>query len=160
MEERDSLKRICRWNKEYDNPRVVRVEDKGSSFVIDWRSKYLKECSEFIADQSTFSEDDKDLSEDNRDKVTQWASKWRKEGVISAQEEDWVKVNNPKPARLYANVKTHKDNWSYRFILSSKGTATERLAIWVECNLKEIATKHKAYIRDTKELSSTPRTSQ
>ena len=128
MEERDSLKRICRWNKEYDNPRVVRVEDKGSSFVIDWRSKYLKECSEFIADQSTFSEDDKDVSEDNRDKVTQWASKWRKEGVISAEEEDWVKVNDPKPARRYANVKTHKDNWPYRFILSSKGTATERLA--------------------------------
>ena len=66
----------------------MRVEDKGSSFVIDWRSKYLKECSEFIADQSTFSEDDKDLSEDNRDKVTQWASKWRKEGVISTEEED------------------------------------------------------------------------
>ena len=116
MEKRDSLKRICRWNKDYDNPRVVRVEDKGSSFVIGWRSKYLKECSEFIADRSTFSEDGKDLSQDNRDKVTQWASKWRKE-----EEEDWVKVNDPKPARLYANVKTHKDNWPYRFILSSKG---------------------------------------
>ena len=149
-EERDSLKRICRWNKEYDNSRVVRVKDKGFSFVKDWRSKYLKECSEFIADQSTFSEDDKDLIEDNRDKVTQWASKWHKEGVISVEEEDWVKVNDPKPARLYANVKTHKDNWPYRFILSSKGMATERLARWVECNLKEIATKHKAYIRDTK----------
>ena len=74
VEERDSLKRICRWNKESDNLRVVRVEDKGSSFVIDWRSKYLKECSEIIADQSTFSEDDKDLSEDNRNKVNQWAS--------------------------------------------------------------------------------------
>ena len=64
VEERDSLQKICHWNKEYDNPRVVRVEDKGSSFVIDWRCKYLKECSEFIADQSTFSEDDRDLSED------------------------------------------------------------------------------------------------
>ena len=34
--------------------------------------------------------------------------------------------------------------------MSSKGTATERLARWVKCNLKEIATKRKAYIRDTK----------
>ena len=90
MEERDSLKKNCRWNKEYDNPLVVRMEDKGSSFVIDWRHKYLKECSEFIADQSTFSKDDRDLSENNREKVNQWASKWREEGIISAEEEDWV----------------------------------------------------------------------
>ena len=93
----------------------MRVEDKGSSFFIDWRSKHLKECSEFIADQSTFSEDDKEISEENRDKVTQWASKWRKEGVISVEEEGWVKVNDLKPARLYANVKTHKDNWQELF---------------------------------------------
>ena len=71
-------------------------------------------------------------------------------GIISVEEEDWVKVNDPKPARLFASVKTHQDNWPYRFILSSKGTATERLARWVECNLKEIATKHQAYIRDSK----------
>ena len=43
VEERYSLKKNCRWNKEYDNPRVMRMEDKGSSFVIDWRSKYLRE---------------------------------------------------------------------------------------------------------------------
>ena len=78
------------------------------------------------------------------------ASKRRKEAVISVEEEYCVKVSDPKRARLYANVKTHKDYWPYRFILSFKGMATERLARWVECNLKEIATKHKAYIRDTK----------
>ena len=71
-------------------------------------------------------------------------------GVISVEEEDWVKVNDPKPARLYANVKTHKDDWPYMFILSSKGTATEKLARWIEWNLNEMATKHKAYIRDAK----------
>ena len=86
--------------------RVVRVEDKGSGFVIDWKENCFGECSEFISDESTFSKDDKDRSEENKEKVRQWATKWRKEEVISEEEEGWVIVNQPKPARLYANIKT------------------------------------------------------
>ena len=59
-------------------------------------------------------------------------------------------MDQPKPARLYANIKAHKENLPYRFILSSRGSATEKLARWVECNFKDKATRHKAYIRDTK----------
>ena len=108
--ERDSLRAISKWNKDHQNPRVVTVEDKGSGFVIDWKENYFRECSEFISDESTFSKDDKDRSEENKEKVRQWATKWRKEEVISEEEEDWVIVNKPKPARLYANIKTHKGN--------------------------------------------------
>ena len=71
---------------------------------------------------------DKDQSEEHKEKVRQWATKWRKEEVISEEEKDWVIVNQPKPTRLYANIKTHKENWPYRFILSSRGSATEKLA--------------------------------
>ena len=149
LEKGTSLRAISKWNKDHQNPRVVRVEDKGSGFVIDWKENYLRECSEFISDESTFSKDDKDLSEEIREKVRQWAM-WRKEEVLSEEEEDWVIVNQPKPARIYANIKTHKKNWPYRFILFSRGSATEKLARWVECNLKDVATRHKAYIRDTK----------
>ena len=148
--ERDSLRAISKWNKDHQNPRVVRVEDKGSGFVIDWKENYFRECSEFISDESTSSKDHKDRSEENKEKVRQWATKWRKEEVISGEEEDWVIVNQPNPARLYANIKTHKENWPYRFILSSRRSATVNLARWVECNLKDLATRHKAYIRDTK----------
>ena len=56
---------ISRWNKDHQNLRVVRVENKGSGFVVDWKQNYFRECSEFISDKSTFSKDDKDLSEEN-----------------------------------------------------------------------------------------------
>ena len=113
---RDSLRAISKWNKDHQNPRVVRVEDKGSGLVVDWKENYFRECSEFISDESISSKDDKDLSEKNWEKVRQWATKWSKEEVISEEEKDWVTVNQRKPARFYANIKTHKENWPYRFI--------------------------------------------
>ena len=51
---------------------------------------------------------------------------------------------------LLMNVKTHKENWPYRFIMSSRGTVTERLAKWLEYQLKPFAKIHDAYIKDTK----------
>ena len=79
-----------------------------------------------------------------------WEEKWERNEVLSSEEANWVKTDNPKPAKLYANVKTHKNGWPFRFILSARGSATENLSRWVECRLKVIATKHKDYIKDTK----------
>ena len=102
-----SLRAISKWNKDHQNPRVVRVEDKGSGFVIDWKENYFRECSEFISDESTFSKDDNDLSEERREKVRQWATMRGKEEVLSEKKEDWVIVNQPKPARIYVQTLRH-----------------------------------------------------
>ena len=63
-----------------------------------------------------------------------------------------ILVNNPNPAKLYANVKTHKENWPYRFIMFSRGAATENIARWLELQLKPYARLHEAYIKDIKSL--------
>ena len=38
--EREALKEMQRWNRDPENPRVIMVQDKGSRFVIDWKSRY------------------------------------------------------------------------------------------------------------------------
>ena len=38
--EREALKEMQKWNRDPENPRVIRVQDKGSRFVIDWKSRY------------------------------------------------------------------------------------------------------------------------
>ena len=48
------------------------------------------------------------------------------------------------------NVKTHKEGWPFRQIMSASGTATKNLARWIGIQLKPLATKHESYIRDTK----------
>ena len=73
-----------------------------------------------------------------------------REGLLDDEVRSWVTNDNPKPANLYANIKTHKDNWPYRFIMSARNTATENLARWLEIQLKPYAMQHEAYIRDMK----------
>ena len=73
-------------------------------------------------------------------------------GEITQEEVDWVKTVSPKPGYIYANIKTHKKGWPYRFIMSANETAIEYLERWIEWHLKEYAQQHEAYIRDTKAL--------
>ena len=48
-------------------------------------------------------------------------------GFISEECGNWVEVDKPKPAHLYANVKTHKENSPYRLIMSSKGHSNRKI---------------------------------
>ena len=47
-----------RWNRDLENPRVIRVQDKGSRFVIDWKSRYKSKTLEHLQDETTFRETD------------------------------------------------------------------------------------------------------
>ena len=77
-----------------------------------------------------------------------WVDRWKGEEVLPEDKCLWVKAHNPKPATVYANIKTHKSEWLYKFIMSSRGTATENLARWIEHKLKPYAQLHSSYIRD------------
>ena len=112
------------------------MQDKGSCFVVDYKAKYVENNLQYVSDPKTFSSDDVDNSISNLQNVSKWTRKWEREGVLGMLECDWIVAGNPKPAKLYANIKTHKTNWPYRFIMSAKGTATKNLAKWLEIQLK------------------------
>ena len=78
-EERGALKEISKWNGDRTNPRVSRVQDKGSCFVVDFKEKYVKNHCQYISDKGTFRVDGVDLSQENSHKVVQWARKWERE---------------------------------------------------------------------------------
>ena len=148
--ERGALRDLRTWNKDPENPRVIRVQDKGSRFVVDWKSNYESKVLEYLQDVSTFRQSDENPNELISEKVDNFIERWQGDDGLSEEECNWIKVHNPKPATIYANIKTHKEDWPYRFIMSAKGTATEFLAKWIECKLKPYARLHKSYIRDTK----------
>ena len=62
----------------------------------------------YIGDERTFRIDTDDLSQQNLHKVRNWVRKWESAGVQEESVCNWIVVDNPKPAKLYANVKTHK----------------------------------------------------
>ena len=118
--------------------------------MVDFKDSYEQKVNEYVGDPSTFRSDEEDLSLEHGNRVKKWVKKWGDKGWISEECSNWVEVDNPKPANLYANLKTHKENWPYRFIMSSRRTATERLAKWLEYQLKPFAKIHDAHIKDAK----------
>ena len=97
-EERGALKEISKWNGDRANPRVIRVQDKGSCFVLDFKENYVKNHCQYISDKTTFRVDGVDLSQEISHKVVQWARKWEREGVLEESVCNWIVVENPKPA--------------------------------------------------------------
>ena len=78
--------------------------------------------------------------------------KWGREHQLSSEEIDYIACSNPKHAKAYTNIKTHKQGWPYRFIISPRQTAIEKLARWarlVEFQFKDSNT-NPAYLKDTK----------
>ena len=151
-EEKLALRKLSTWNKDTDCPRVIRVQDKGSKFVIDWKSTYIENISNYIGDRSIFRQEIDNPTEKHKMLVNQWAEKWLEVGDITQDEADWVKTPNAKPGYIYANIKTHKKGVPCRLIMASNGSPIKYQARWVEWNIKEHAQQHKAYIKDTKAL--------
>ena len=106
--ERETLREMQGWNRGPDNPRVNRVQDKGSRFAIDWKSRYKSKTLENLTDETTFRETDGDPNELISRKVEGWIERWKGQEVSVDDECLWIKAHNPKPATLYANIKTHK----------------------------------------------------
>ena len=106
--EREALREMQGWNRNPDSPRVIRVQDKGSRFVIDWKRRYKSKTLEYLTDETTFRETDGDPNQLISRKVEGWIDRWKGQKVLADDECLWIKTHNPKPATLYANIKTHK----------------------------------------------------
>ena len=81
-EEKLALSELKNWNRNTDCPRVIRIQDKGSKFVIDWKSKYIQNVSNYIGDSQTFRHEREDPSERHRVRVEQWADNGWKGGTL------------------------------------------------------------------------------
>ena len=53
-EERGALRDLSKWNKDPNNSRLIRVQDKGSCFVVDFKDSYEQKVNEYVGDPSTF----------------------------------------------------------------------------------------------------------
>ena len=96
-----------------------------------------------LEDISIFEEESEYPSIRNLQRFQKWAEKWHRE---EQEQMEWITSGNPKASRVHANIKTHKRNWPYRYIISCNGTPIENLTKWVELQLKPLSTIHKAYI--------------
>ena len=82
---------------------------------------------QYLEDICVFREDGEDQSRENEEKVNNWVTKWEREEQISTEEAEYIICGNTKPAKVYANIKTHNKTWPYRYIVSCNNSAFEKL---------------------------------
>ena len=78
-----------------------------------------------LKDISVFREDGEDQNKEEEEKVNNWVMKWEREEQIVTEEAEYIICGNTKPAKVYANIKTHKKTWPYRYIVSCNNSAIE-----------------------------------
>ena len=147
-EERTALKEITNWEN-----KCVRVQDKGSRFVIIGNEEYCNKINTQI-DRSSFVRLSDDVTTSFNTKVLNWIAKWSELEVLNEDWKRYITPINPRPGKMYGLIKTHKDNNPTRVITSGCGTAVENLSIFVEKLLYKEVKKISTRIKDTPHMLS------
>ena len=124
-----------------NNDIVLRIQDKGSRFVIlnynDYECKMLTQLNNSLHYQSIVENPTLNYF----DIVKNWAAKWFDKMQITKDIAEWICNAKPKPGVAFGNVKTHKPDNPVRLITSCCGTAIEKLSAFTEFYLKPLAQK-------------------
>ena len=120
---------LCKLRKSKDI--VVRLQDKGSRFVILDRNDYIDKVESNLSDGS-FDILSSDPSLSFYHTVKDWGDKWVEKGEITQPLVDCILNVNARPGKNYGLIKTHKPNNPIRLITSGNGTAVENLSLFTE----------------------------
>ena len=145
--ERSALKEL-----KADNDRVIRIQDKGSRFVIMDKNDYITKMDGQLNNPLHYQRLEQDPTNFHLDKVKTWASKWLGKRQIPEDIATWVVNEEAKAGTAFGNVKTHKKDNPVRLITSCCGTAIENLSAFTEFYLKPLASGLPSFVRDTTDL--------
>ena len=80
--------------------RIIRIQDKDSRFVIEWKENYKEKMLNYLKDLSIFKEEDESPLEMNQQKVNQWVEKWYRQENIGEEEYEWILCSKRDLAKL------------------------------------------------------------
>ena len=142
-EEKEVLKEIRSWNDQ-----TVRVQDKGSRFVIFDNNDYEQKIQTQI-NRSSFKQLGEDPSKKWDIQINNWVLKWHSKKVLNDKWKSYITSYNSRPGKMYGNIKTHKTDNPSRVSTSGCNTPVEHLSIFVEKVLYGIASELPSRIKDT-----------
>ena len=142
-DEKAALKDIRYWDKN-----VVRVQDKGSRFVVLDNEDYIKKVEDQI-NRSSFHRLEYDPTKSFEVKVNTWVEKWSQMNILDQKWKSYIQTECSTSGKMYGLIKTHKNNNPARIITSGCNTAIESLSIFVEKVLYDIASNLPSRIKDT-----------
>ena len=98
-EEKQALKEMKSWDD-----KVIRVQDKGSRFVVLDTNSFIEKVEHQI-NRSSFDKLNTDPSPKFKEKVNNWLEKWSH--IITNEWKEFTKPDNCNAGKMYDMVKTH-----------------------------------------------------
>ena len=84
-------KKLSKWNKDEECPRMFGIQDRWSRLVIESKETYrLKKMLNYLEDTNIFREDHEDQCEINERKVNNWVNKWQRKEQLGEEEGNWI----------------------------------------------------------------------
>ena len=143
-EEKLAFKEMKSWDD-----KVIRVQDKGSRFVVLDTNSYIEKVEHQI-NRSSFDKLDADPSPKFKEKVNNWLEKWS--DIITNEWKEFIRPDNCNAGKMYGMVKTHKADNPVRVITSGCNTVVEKLSILVEKTLYSLSDGLNSKIKDTNNM--------
>ena len=113
--------------KSWDD-KVIRVQDKGSRFVVLDTNSFIEKVEHQI-NRSSFDKLDTDPSPKFKKKVNNWSEKWSY--IITNGWKEFISSDNCNAGKMCGMVKTHKFGNPVRVITSGCNRVVEILSILV-----------------------------
>ena len=120
------MQELCSLNDD-----TIRVQDKGSRFVLLTNEQYCEKV-QYQINRSSFILLNSDPTKISEDKINTWIEKWINRKAIDKNWKRFIKLKDIKPGKMYGMIKTHKENNPARIITSGSRTTVENLSIFVE----------------------------
>ena len=131
---------------------VIRIQDKGSKFVILDKTDYSTKMLGQLENPLHYKTLDSDPSGNCFSTISGWSNKWLHKGQIDQDSANWAVNSKARPGKAFCTIKTHKEGNPLRLIPSCCGTAIENLSTFMEFYLKPLAQKLPSFVKDTTHL--------
>ena len=132
--------------------KVIRIQDKGSRFVILSQNEYKDKMLGQLNNDLHYNKLNHDPTSGHFEKVKNGGRKWFSEGQISQEIATWVAILEPKQGVAFGNVKTHKEGNPLHLITSCCGMAIKTLSAFTEFYLKPLAQALPSFVKVTTDL--------
>lgn len=143
-DEREALKSLSE-----DSGIVIKPADKGGAVVILNKNDYLKEGQRQLTDKTFYRKLAADPTIQFEAEIIDALKSLLDDGKITHAMYKLMVPHNSKPGRFYLLPKIHKENNPGRPIVSSNGTATEKISSFIDHLIKDIPPTFPSYIKDT-----------
>jgi hypothetical protein len=113
------------------------------------KTTYLQEAERQLSDCRFYEKLDSDPTLDFTQKITRALEAMHVRGHIDDKTMEYLTPEDPKPGLFYLLPKFHKENNSWRSIVSANGHPTEKISKFIDFHLRPFVENLPSHIKDT-----------